>query len=162
MSRFWIFLDGGLLILSALIFIVNVKAYRRNKKRVGRIRAQWRIRFNFAFKESRFLLVLLLALLAVGAALLCAGPGLITGLDGLTILCLGLAFFPRYNFVAIGTEGILDRWVFIPWKSVKQKRVVEDRGRRYLELKVTAWPGSQTDDRLMRIRVPGDVSLILD
>jgi hypothetical protein len=162
MTRFFIALYACLLGLAVASFFINLSAYRMNRARVGEIKVHWRIRFNFAFPESWLILALVLGYLAVCAALLAGNPGSIAGTHWLVMLALGFSFYPRYNFVEIGTKGILDRHIFIPWEAVSEKRVVEDNGRRRLELRIIPAPGLETGRRMMRIRIPKNVSLVLN
>lgn len=162
MTRFFIGLYSCLLGLAAASFFINLSVYRKNRARVGEIKAHWRIRFNFAFPENWFILALVLGYLAVCIVLLAANPKSIAGYHWLVILALGFSFFPRFNFVDIGTKGILDRWVFIPWEAVRERWVVEDNGRRRLELRIVPAAGLETDRRTRSIRIPKNVSLVLN
>lgn len=162
MNRFFIIFYSALAAAAVSILVFNIRAYRQSKVRVGQVRTHWRIRFNFAFPENWLILILVLGYLAVCAVLLVTRPKAIDGYHWLVILMLGMAFYPRFNFVDIGSEGVLDRLVFIPWSAVCERRVVEDRGRRYLELRIVPGPGVDTGQRLRRIRVPKNISLVLD
>jgi len=162
MSRFFIGLYSCLLVLAAASFYINLRAYRKNRTRVGEIKAHWRIRFNFVFPENWFILALVLGYLAVCIVLLGTNPKSIAGYHWLVILALGLSFFPRYNYVDIGSKGLLDRWVFIPWEAVSERWVIEDNGRKYLELRIMPLAGLETDRRIRRVRIPKNVSLVLD
>lgn len=162
MTRFFIGLYSCLLGLAAVSFFINWSVYRKNRARVGEIKVHWRIRFNFAFPENWFILALVLGYLAVCIALLAANPKSIAGYHWLVMLALGLSFFPRYNFVDIGSKGVLDRRVFIPWQAVSERRVIEDNGRRRLELRIIPAAGLETDRRMIKIRIPKNVSLVLD
>jgi len=160
--EFRIGFDLSLIILSAVIFAANLKTLKRNRARLGRVQASWRLGFNFALPGSRLRAVLLLVPAAAGAVWLNSQPGSVKWLDALSFVCLGLAFYPRYNFAAVGREGVLDRWVVIPWESVGEKRVVEEGGRRHLELRLKPEPVGRAEAKVVRIRVPSDVSLTLD
>jgi len=162
MVRVWIAFDIGLFILAVPVFVHNLKAYRRNVERLGSIQARWSIRYDLSLGENRFRLILLLLLIVLWVVLLSRRPGLVPWVDGLAIIVLSLAFFPRYNFIVVGSEGVLDRWIFIPWTSVRERRIVEDRGRKRLELRLAPEPGSGGAGRVKVIRVPPDVSLVLD
>jgi hypothetical protein len=162
MNRFFIVLYSGFTALAAASFIINLGAYRKSRQRVGEIKAHWRVRFNFAFPENWLILALVLGYLAVCAVLLARSPASVAGYHGLVVLAIGFSFFPRFNFVDIGSKGILDRWIFIPWEAVSERWVVEDRGRRRLELRIVPAAGLETNKRTRSIRVPRNVSLVLD
>jgi hypothetical protein len=161
-SSFFIVFYAALFAAAVAIFVFNLRAYHQSRTRVGEVRAHWTIRFNFAFPENWLILALVLGYAAVCAVLLITKPRSIDGYHWLVILMVGMAFYPRFNFVDIGTEGVLDRRIFIPWSAVNERRVVEDKGRRYLELRITPGPGVETGQRLKRIRVPKNISLVLD
>ena len=162
MTRTTIILDSAVLVLAVIAFILNLNAYRRSKRLVGRVRAEWSIRFNLSYPWEWLRWLLLLALLAIVVFALVARPAAYDAYWSLAVVCLALAFFPRNNFIVIGEAGLLDRSVFLPWTSIREKKIVEDGGRRYLELKIASGGNGTAIAETRRIRVPANVSLVLD
>lgn len=162
MNSWAVIIDIVILFLAVLVLGLNSASYRNSKRLVGKVKAQWRLRFNLAFPWEWLRFVLFLGSLAGAAVIAARRPLDVDSFGSLALACLVLAFFPRYNFIVVGSEGLLDRWIFIPWASVKERRLVEERGRRYLMLKIADEPGPGAVERLRRIRVPGNVSLVLD
>jgi hypothetical protein len=162
MSSSALTIDIIILVLAIAAFAANLISYRNSKRLVGDVKAKWALRFNLAFPWEWLRIILLLGILAIAVLVAIERPPDVDSFGSLALAFLVLAFFPRNNCVVVGSAGLLDRRVFIPWTSVKEKRLVEERGRRYLELKIAAEPGTGAAEHLRRIRVPGNVSLVLD
>ncbi len=162
MTRTAIVLDSVVFILAVIAFILNLSSFRRSRKLVGRVQAQWSERFNPAYPRERLRWVFLIGVLGMAVALFFLRPASADPYWSLGLVFLILAFYPRNNFVVIGDAGLLDRSVFIPWSSVRERRIVEEKGRRYLEIKVASDQDGMTPVRTRRIRVPGNVSLMLE
>lgn len=155
-------IDAALLALAAVLFILNYRGYRARKRLVGTVRAEWSLRFHLAFPWEWARLAALVVCLASAITVAVTRSPAEDPFGPAVILALVLAFFPRNNFVVIGSAGVLDRWIFIPWERITNKRVVETGGRRYLELEITPEDGDSREVRTKRLRVPRDVSLVLD
>jgi len=82
--EFRIGFDLSLIILSAVIFAANLKTLKKNRARLGRVQASWRLGFNFALPGSRLRAVLLLVPAAAGAVWLNSQPGSVKWLDALS------------------------------------------------------------------------------
>ncbi len=162
MSSSAIIIDIVILVLAVLMLFVNWISYRNSKRLVGDVRAKWKLHFNLAFPWEWLRLVFLLGSLAAAVTVAIKRPLDIDSFGSLALVCLVLSFFPRNNFIVVGSSGLLDRWIFIPWTAVTDKRLVEDRGRRYLELRISSEPEGGRPEQTKRIRVPGNVSLVLD
>lgn len=162
MTRTAIVLDSVVFILAVVAFILNLASFRRSRKLVGRVQAQWSERFNPAYPGEWLRWALLVGVLGMAVALFFLRPASIDPYWSLGLVFLILAFFPRNNFIVVGEAGLLDRSVFIPWSSVRERRIVEERGRRYLEIKVAPGDDGVTPVKTRRIRVPGNVSLVLE
>jgi hypothetical protein len=163
MTRTAIILDSAVFVLAVIVFALSLKSYRRNKRLVGRVQAQWSIRFNLAYPWEWLRWLSLFGLLGLAAALLVLKPAVIDPYGALALVFLVLAFFPRNNFVVVGEAGILDRSVFVPWTAVRERRIVEDRGRRYLEIKAASGrEGAAGPIQARRIRIPKNISLVLE
>jgi MFS superfamily sulfate permease-like transporter len=162
MSKPQVIIDAVVLAAAVAAFIINLRFLRRGKRRVGRVVAQWRIRFNLSLPWEWLRLALLLALIVLVLTLWRTKPLSGDWLGTLAVALLVAAFFPRDNHVIVGTRGVLDRWRFVPWSSVEGRRLVEDRGRRILELRVRPDRTSRNPGGTRRIRVPWNVALDLD
>ena len=162
MTRTAIILDSVVFVLALAAFVLNLRSYRKSKRLVGRVEAQWSVRFNLAYSWEWLRWVCLVGVLGVAVALIYLRPAAVDPYWSLGLVLLVLAFYPRSTFVVVGDAGLLDRSVFVPWSSVRERKVVEDKGRRYLEVKIESGRDGTSPVETRRIRLPKDVSLTME
>ncbi len=162
MTRTAIILDVIVFVLAIAAFFLNLASFRRGKRLVGVVRAQWSVRFNLSYPWERLRWLFLAGLFGTAAVLVFLRPAVSDPYWSLGLVLLVLAFYPRNNIIVVGDAGLLDRSVFVPWSSVRERRVVEEKGRRYLEIKMGSGEDGTGPLRMKKIRIPENVSLTLE
>jgi len=66
-----------------------------------------------------------------------------------------LGFTPRWN-VYVGSEGILLKMKFIPWKNISEKKIVARNNRKYLEIRGALSPALSRME-MKRVFLPRNV-----
>ncbi len=161
MTSSQILIDGVVLLTAVILFWLSLRKYHERKKRVGTVWAAWSLWLNPSLPWGWVRLAALLVGVGAASFVFLARPLGADPLGGAVFIALVLAFYPCNSFFVIGSEGVLDRWVFIPWDRIRSKQVVEMKSRRYLELEIAPEAGRQTAFQIIRRRVPEGISLDL-
>ncbi len=149
----WTWVHSLIVFLGIVFFIFNFYHLREKKRLIGVIYCRWSPRFNIEFPWNWVVWVIILSYLGwTFYLIILKGPENPFDLGPLTIIFLGLSFYPTWH-VFVGSEGIIIEMKIVLWKMVKEWNFIEKGRTKYLEIK-WAYEGAPEKIRSTRIPVP--------
>lgn len=143
-------------ILAFLTLILFLTILRIKKKSAGKILAQWSSIYNLSTPLSWIAISFIFLYFLWCLYQIIQDPRASDGHHRLMFLIIFLSTSPLGN-IYLGSEGIILGMRFIPWKKIKEKKIILKGRRRYLEIKKPSASSSKL--KIYKIHLPRKVMI---
>jgi ascorbate-specific PTS system EIIC-type component UlaA len=126
--------------------------FQTKKKLAGRTYFKWSSKFNLGIPANRINWMIVLVYITATIYLVLTEPIMHSDYLLIVVFILFFIHYPRWN-ILVSSKGILMGLNFVSWEKMIEKKLVENKKSKHLELRWTS-DFDQSKTKFKRIQIP--------